>query len=118
MTNLKAVGLRQHATKAERKLWAVLRGRQFSGFKFRRQHPIGKYIVDFACTKYHLVIEADGGQHADNFGDDERTRYLEDQGWRVIRFWNADILANLEGVLESILDALGRNQPSPDNHAY
>src|SRR5580658_10573018 len=92
------VALRQNATDAERRLWAVLRHRQLQGYKFRRQRPIGRFIVDFACTKHHLVIEADGGQHSDNAADDERTAWLESQGWRVLRFWNNDILSNIEGV--------------------
>ena len=74
-----------------------------AAFKSRRQHPIGRFVVDFACTRHHLVIEADGGQHTDREADAERTKWLEGQGWRVLRFWNNDILANTEGVLETIL---------------
>ena len=98
--------LRQGSTEAEIKLWSLLRGRRLAGFKFRRQHPIGPFIVDFACTKHHLIIEADGGQHSENVADARRTRWLEDQGWRVLRFWNNDILANTESVAETILAAL------------
>jgi len=98
--------LRQNSTDAERRLWAALRHRRLRGYKFRRQHPIGKFIVDFACTKHQLVIEADGGQHDENAADDERTAYLERKGWRVIRFWNNDVLANTEGVVSTILEAL------------
>ncbi|HWG81269.1 MAG TPA: endonuclease domain-containing protein [Stellaceae bacterium] len=98
--------LRQNATDAERRLWAVLRDRRLAGYKFRRQHPIGPYIVDFACTKYHLIIEADGGQHNESTADLRRTAWLQQQGWRVIRFWNNDILANTEGVLNAVLGAL------------
>jgi len=102
-----ARALRQTSTDAEIRLWAALRGRRLAAFKFRRQHPIGRFVVDFACTRHHLVIEADGGQHADREADAERTKWLEGQGWRIPRCWNNDILANTEGVLETILEALG-----------
>jgi very-short-patch-repair endonuclease len=102
----KAKELRQNTTDAERRLWAVLRDRRLRGYKFRRQHPIGKFIVDFACTKHRLVIEADGGQHDERMSDARRTAWLESQGWRVIRFWNNDILANTEGVMSAVLQAL------------
>ena len=98
--------LRQNATDAERRLWAMLRDRRLAGYKFRRQHPIGPYIADFACTKYHLIIEADGGQHNESTADLRRSEWLQQQGWRVIRSWNNDILANTEGVLSVVLEAL------------
>jgi very-short-patch-repair endonuclease len=75
-------------------------------YKFRRQHPIGDYIVDFACTRHALVIELDGGQQADNGADARRTAWLESHGWRVIRFWNSDVLNNTNGVLVAILKIL------------
>jgi len=87
-------------------MWSALRDRRLSRYKFRRQHPIGHYIVDFACTEYRLVIELDGSQHADDPADIRRTAWLESQGWRVIRFWNNDVLANTSGVTETILRAL------------
>ncbi len=99
--------LRESATAAERRLWSVLRHRRLPGYKFRRQHPIGPFIVDFACTTHHLVIEADGGQHKENPADARRTAWPEREGWRVIRFWNNDILTNTEGLLTAILEALG-----------
>ncbi len=98
--------LRLNATDAERRLWAALRDRRLQSYKFRRQHPIGRFVVDFACTKHRLVIEADGGQHNESTADIRRTAWLESEGWRVIRFWNNDILANTEGVLSTILQAL------------
>jgi very-short-patch-repair endonuclease len=99
-------------TDAERRLWSALRGRRLEGYKFRRQHPLGVYILDFACVEHRLVIEADGGQHADTQYDDRRSAWLESQGWRVIRFWNNDILANTAGVVEVILKALqGESAP-------
>jgi very-short-patch-repair endonuclease len=101
-------------TDAERRLWSALRSRRLQGFKFRRQHPLGNYILDFACIEHRLVIEADGGQHADNLADERRTAWLESQGWRVIRFWNNDILTNTEGVLDAILRILVEN-PHPPN---
>src|SRR5579864_8634919 len=90
----RARDLRQDATAAERRLWSALRDRRLRGYRFRRQHPIGNCIVDFACTQHRLIIEADGGQHADNENDRRRTAWLESEGWRVLRFWNNDILAN------------------------
>jgi very-short-patch-repair endonuclease len=102
----RTTNLRQNTTDAERRLWAALRDRRLQGYKFRRQRPIGPFIVDFACTKHHLVIEADGGQHDESKSDARRTAWLESQGWRVIRFWNNDILANTEGLVSTILEAL------------
>ncbi|HEX9490080.1 MAG TPA: endonuclease domain-containing protein [Stellaceae bacterium] len=102
----RARNLRLNATDAERRLWTLLRHRRLQDYKFRRQHPIGGFVVDFACTKHHLVIEADGGQHDQSATDAQRTAWLESGGWRVIRFWNNDILTNSEGVLTTILDAL------------
>ena len=101
--------LRRSATDAEKKLWGLLRDRRLSGFKFRRQYPIGNYIVDFACFEKRLVIEADGSQHAENPSDVVRTQMIEQQGWRVVRFWNRDILQNTHGVLETILSVLNNN---------
>ena len=87
-------------------MWSALRDRRLKGYKFRRQHPIGEFIVDFACTEHGFVIELDGGQHADNLADARRTAWLESQGWRVIRFRNNDILSNTAGVVDTILRAL------------
>ncbi len=98
--------LRQSSPDTEIRLWAVQRGRRLTGYKFRRQHLIGSYIVDFACTRRRLVVEADGGQHDENAADDRCGEWLERRGWRVLRFWNNDILANTEGGLETILAAL------------
>jgi very-short-patch-repair endonuclease len=98
--------LRHNSSEAEIRLWAALRGRRLAGYKFRRQHPIGPHIVDFVCTKHRIIVEADGGQHNDNVADDVRTKWLTHQGWRVLRFWNNDILSNTEGVIETILAAL------------
>jgi very-short-patch-repair endonuclease len=101
-----ATALRRNTTDAERRLWAALRSRRLAGYKFRRQHPIGRFIVDFACTKHGLIIEADGGQHDESMADAHRTAWLESKGWRVLRFWNNDILVNTEGVVSTILEAL------------
>jgi valyl-tRNA synthetase len=109
--------LRQNATDAENLIWSLLRNRQLSNFKFRRQHAFGNYILDFFCQEAKLVIELDGGQHADDDQsqrDQERTKNLEAEGLRVIRFWNHEVLAETETVLETILDALEENiLPSP-----
>jgi very-short-patch-repair endonuclease len=98
--------LRTIPTDAEIRLWSRLRRKQLEGFRFRRQHPMGPYVVDFFCPEAKLVVEADGGQHADSDSDAIRTRWLEARGYRVIRFWNNDVLSNTEGVLLAILDAL------------
>lgn len=99
-----ARNLRNEATDAERRLWQYLRGRQLSGFKFRRQYPIAGHIADFACVEAKLVVELDGGQHADRQNEDaERTRRIETNGYRVIRFWNDDVLLRTEAVVEEIM---------------
>ena len=87
---------------AERLLWYLLRGRRFAGCKFRRQHPVGRYIADFACVQHRLIIEADGGQHAGSEYDARRTAWLRTQGWRVLRFWNNDIRRDPDMVLAEI----------------
>ena|ERR1700752_1607611 len=106
MPNQRARKLRQSSTDAERRIWSALRRRRLANFKFRRQHPIGPYVVDFACTPHALVIELDGSQHANNTADVRRTAFLQRQGWRVIRFWNNDVLSNTSGVIQTILRAL------------
>lgn len=98
--------LRQNSTDAERKLWSCLRNSQLEGFKFRRQAPIGKYIVDFVCLEKCLIVEVDGGQHAENIKDKERDSWLESEGYKVIRFWNKEVLAETNGVLEVIRKTL------------
>ena len=106
MPNKKARQLRQTPTDAERRIWSALRDRRLLRYKFRRQHPVGDFIVDFACTEHQLVIEVDGGQHSENAADTTRTARLQSQGWRVIRFWNNDVLSNTNGVVETILRVL------------
>jgi very-short-patch-repair endonuclease len=93
-------------TDAERRLWYRLRAHRFGGYKFKRQVPIGPYVVDFACLNHGVVVELDGGQHADNAADRARDAYLKEQGFRVLRFWNNDALGNTGAVLEKISDAL------------
>ncbi len=105
----RARDLRKKATNAEKLLWQLLRNRQFGGAKFRRQHPIPPYVLDFYCHESKLGIELDGGVHGKSEqekSDAERTRYLNRQGIRVIRFWNNDILKNTESVLEVIWSEL------------
>jgi very-short-patch-repair endonuclease len=106
MPNQNARQLRQSSTDAERRMLSALRDRRLLRYKFRRQHPIGPYIVDFVCTKHALLVEIDGGQHANNAADARRTAWLEKRGWRVMRFWNHDVLANTSGVTETIVRAL------------
>jgi very-short-patch-repair endonuclease len=99
--------LRKNPTEAEKKLWALIRADQL-GVRFRRQYPVGPYVVDFYCSSARLIIEADGGQHNENSSDMIRTAFLEGQGYRVLRFWNHDVLNNPEGVLERIREVLQR----------
>lgn len=93
--------LRRNQTEAEKRLWWHLRARQLEGAKFVRQFPIGPHIADFACRDAHLAIELDGGQHSEA-ADAPRTAVIETFGYRIIRFWNHDVLANTEGVIEAI----------------
>jgi very-short-patch-repair endonuclease len=96
-----ARSLRQNETDAERKMWTVLRSRRFSGFKFRRQQPLGHYIVDFFCKDRGLIVELDGGQHLyDVKNDEERTIFIESHGFRVLRFWDHEVLKDPRSVLE------------------
>ncbi|WP_371420931.1 endonuclease domain-containing protein [Tardiphaga sp.] len=106
--------LRQTSTDAETKLWNRLRSRQIDGCKFVRQEPIGPYTVDFVCRENRLIIEVDGGQHADNAADVVRDNWLVDHRYRVLRFWNNDVLGNIDGVLEVIATALAETPPHPD----
>jgi len=103
--------LRRDMTIAERKLWLALRGRQLGGAKFRRQHPLGPYVIDFYCEEAHLAVEVDGIQHTPE-GDAPRTAWLEAHGCRVIRFWNEEVLKHMPAVLETILRALAAS-PHP-----
>ena len=106
--------LRSNSTDAERKLWYYLRNRQLSGVRFNRQVPIGPYICDFVARTPRLVIELDGGQHTlSTEFDARRTTYLERRGYRVLRFWNNDVLENLDGVIAVIELAL-RDRPFPN----
>jgi very-short-patch-repair endonuclease len=112
LANETARALRKRLTPQEVKLWVKLRELKSLGFQFRRQAPIGPYIVDFVSFKSRLVIEADGGQHGMSKGvetDQSRDGFLRSQGFQVLRFWNSDIDANLEGVMETIFSALKRN---------
>ena len=101
-----AQSLRNNATPAERQLWRHLSKRQIQGHKFSRQMPIGPFVADFLCREARLVIEVDGGQHCESKRDRSRTDFIEAQGFRVIRFWNNEVLENIEGVLLTIAHAL------------
>ncbi len=117
MTREFAKTLRQQMTDAERRLWRHLRDRRLGGWKFRRQYPVGPYIVDFICLEKNLVIEVDGGQHAENEEQDiKRSAYLNKMGFRVFRCWNNEVLQETESVLETIFAILAagkQNSPSP-----
>jgi very-short-patch-repair endonuclease len=102
--------LRKEMTDVERILWSNLRARRFEKFKFRRQAPIGRYIVDFVCFEQRIIVELDGSQHSDSDRDVIRDAWLKSQGFEVLRFWNIDILQALDGTLLAILDALNETQ--------
>ena len=106
----RAKALRRELTDAERALWKLLRAKRLADFKFRRQQPIGTYIADFVCQSSRLIVEADGSQHLDSAHDQRRTAWLEGQGYRVLRFWNNDILARPSSVIDTVYAAL---VPSP-----
>ncbi|MBV8795881.1 MAG: DUF559 domain-containing protein [Hyphomicrobiales bacterium] len=110
---LRARGLRQDQTEAERKLWRRLRNRTLGGFKFVRQEPIGPYFADFVCREEKLIIEIDGATHStddERHRDERREQFLHDRGYHVARFGNDDVYRNIEGVLDTILAALERRQ--------
>ena len=117
MTKTRARALRKRLTEAERLLWRHLRNRELGGWKFRRQYPVGPYIVDFICVEKNVVIEVDGGQHAENEElDSQRSAYLNKMGYKVFRFWNNEVLQETEAVLRAIFTVLAngkQNSPSP-----
>jgi len=99
--------MRKNPTDAERRMWRSLRDRQLGGYKFRRQMPIGPYIADFACVQARVVVEVDGSQHLESVEyDQERHAYLQAQGYKVVRFWNHDVLKHTNVVLEKMLGIL------------
>ena len=106
--------LRQNATAAERALWQQVRAARLGGHKFRRQAPIGRYIVDFVCFEARLIVEMDGGQHAERQRQDaRRTAWLASQGFRVLRFWNSEALGDMAAVKAVIARACAEKPPSP-----
>ena len=109
----KAQNLRQHSTDAEQALWKCLRNRQLAGHKFRRQVPVGKYIVDFVCFERKIAIEVDGGHHQEQIQSDAaRTTWLESQGFQVLRFWNHEVLTQIEAVQTVVLTAFQKASPT------
>jgi adenine-specific DNA-methyltransferase len=114
MSRTRARELRKNLTEAEAFAWAKLRYRQLGGYKFRRQMSLGSFVVDFVCLERRLVLELDGGQHADQREDDQRrTDWLESQGFQVLRFWNHDVLRDWEVVEHVIWDALEGANSTP-----
>ncbi|MFJ5159281.1 endonuclease domain-containing protein [Pantoea sp. NPDC088449] len=109
--------LRKAMPESEHQLWHFLRNRNLCGVKFRRQHPIGRYIVDFACIERLLIVELDGGQHNEDAAkiyDEQRTAFLQRSGWRVIRFWNNQVFEEFDAVMDEIYRQLTpRPAPSP-----
>ena len=112
-----ARALRRNATDAEQAMWRLLRDRRLEGVKFRRQVPIGPFVADFASVARRLVVELDGGQHAESASDKGRDTYLASEGWRVLRFWNNDVIRNRHGVLENIAQAAALTRPVPADRA-
>jgi len=109
----KARNLRKNQTDAERKLWYHLKDRRLAGFTFRRQHPIGHFIVDFVCQEARLIVELDGGQHTSQIEEDKgRTACLETRGYRVVRFWNNQVFGEIQAVLTVTLHILEADFPS------
>jgi very-short-patch-repair endonuclease len=110
---LAAKDLRKNSTDAENYLWKTLRSNRLQGIKFRRQHIIGQFIVDFVCLERKIIIELDGGHHASQKErDNERDSWLESEGYKVLRFWNNELFENTDGVMNNIMDAC-INSPSP-----
>jgi very-short-patch-repair endonuclease len=113
----RASHLRTNSTDAERHLWQFLRNRQLGGYKFRRQHPLPPYTVDFVCLERRLIVELDGGQHAEAIAyDAARTDYLEQSGYLVLRFWNDEALSNTQEVLTRMLQKL-EERPHGESNA-
>jgi len=107
--------LRKNSTLAERKLWRYLRSRSLGGFKFVRQEPIGPYVVDFVCREKRLVIEVDGGQHAESKRDAVRDQWLIEHRYHILRVWNNEVIGNIEGVWETVFAAASAaTPPHPD----
>ncbi len=104
----RARGMRREATDAERAVWRMLRSRRFEGLKVRRQAPIGRYIADFVCLYPRVIVECDGGQHADNAYDAARDAWLTEQGFKVVRLWNTEVLGEPEHVAHVLREAFGR----------
>ena len=112
---VRARSLRETPTDAEALLWSHLRDRRLADHKFRRQRPIGPYFADFACLEARLIVELDGGQHVEAaVYDESRTRFIEAQGYRVLRFWNHEVLTQTDAVRERILQALQEDSPHPN----
>ena len=108
-----AAPLRRNMTDVEKALWAELRSRRLGGLKFKRQWTIGRYVADFCCLERRLIVEADGGQHSEE-RDAARTAFLQSEGYRVLRFWNNEVIENMDGVLQRIVsEACGAEDPHP-----
>jgi len=106
--------LRENSTETEHWFWSRVRAHRLQGFKFKRQHPIGGFVVDFVCLEAMLIVELDGGQHAASARDQLRDARLSEEGYRVLRFWNNDVLTNVDGVVERVMQNLRPSpQPSP-----
>ncbi|KGD85830.1 DUF559 domain-containing protein [Rhizobium sp. YS-1r] len=106
----RARDMRMDSTRAENMLWQAIRDRKLEGFKFRRQVPLRSYILDFVCFEARLIIEVDGAQHAESKSDEVRDAFFQSQGFRVLRFWNDDVVKNLDGTVLTILAELNTGE--------
>jgi very-short-patch-repair endonuclease len=113
-TSPHASRFRREATDCEQRLWQLLRNRGLEGFKFRRQATVGPYVVDFLCAQHRLIVEIDGGQHNED-ADRIRTRFLQMEGYAILRFWNHEVIENIEGVIEAIRIRLNAARMAPDS---
>lgn len=102
--------MRNEPTDAEAVFWDIVRGRRLEGLRFRRQHPIDGFIVDFICLEANMIVEIDGSQHAGSIADEARDKRFQQLGYKVLRFWNADVLTNPDGVAQKILHHAGKNR--------
>ena len=104
-----ASSMRSQPTDAERAMWTILRAGRLGGLKFKRQVPLGRYIIDFVCFEEKLIVEIDGRQHYESTADADRDRFFASEGFRTLRFWNRDVLTNRDGIARAILVAVGRD---------
>jgi very-short-patch-repair endonuclease len=114
-STVRARNLRKGQTEAEKVFWHSVKAKRFEGYKFKRQVPVGPFYADFVCEEARLIVEIDGGQHSENQKDLQRTAFLNSKGYEVVRFWNNEVLGNLDGLLSSLSLTLSRKCGRGDN---